>query len=388
MKFYLKETVYEAAVRRINWLFDEFKTVCVTTSGGKDSTVVLQLALKIAEERGRLPLPVMFVDQEAEWQNVIDHIRTIMYDPRVTPYWLQLPFRLFNATSVTDPWLHCWEPGKKWIHPQDPKAITVNDLGTDRFIDIFRAACNRYFGDGSCLLGGVRCEESPSRLMGLTKYETYKGETWGKILKPGRQYTFYPIYDWALTDVWKAIHDNDWPYCKLYDYQYQYGIAPKDMRVSNVHHETAVKNLFYLQEVEPDTWNRIVERLAGINTAGQLRHGMFMPSELPPMFENWREYRDYLLENLIQEPEFRDKLRQVFKRNEGRYDAEATVILNKVEVNCIMVNDFEGAKIASFTSSHASHRVAGNAYGKYLAGQEKIAQDRINNPLVVIDLEP
>jgi predicted phosphoadenosine phosphosulfate sulfurtransferase len=71
------------------------------------------------------------------------------------------------------------------------------------------------------------------------------------------------------------------------------------MRVSNVHHETAVRSLYYMQEIEPDNWNRLVARISGINTAGQIKEDLFSVSELPYMFGDWIEYRDYLLENLI-----------------------------------------------------------------------------------------
>ena len=72
MKIYLKDTVLEAARNRAARLFDEFDNLYVAFSGGKDSTVTLNLALEEAERRGRLPLPVIFIDQEAEWQATID----------------------------------------------------------------------------------------------------------------------------------------------------------------------------------------------------------------------------------------------------------------------------------------------------------------------------
>ena len=39
MKFYLDENVYDAAIERIEYLFDEFDEVIVSFSGGKDSTI-------------------------------------------------------------------------------------------------------------------------------------------------------------------------------------------------------------------------------------------------------------------------------------------------------------------------------------------------------------
>lgn len=51
MKYYRKQNVYEAGLERIRFIFDEFPEVIVSFSGGKDSTNVLNLALKVAKER-------------------------------------------------------------------------------------------------------------------------------------------------------------------------------------------------------------------------------------------------------------------------------------------------------------------------------------------------
>ena len=109
MKIYTNQSVWDAALERIEFLFDEFKNVIICTSGGKDSTVTMNLALQVAEKKGRLPVKLMFLDQEAEWGMVVEHMREIMADPRVEPMWLQVPIKLFNATSMEEPWLMCWQ---------------------------------------------------------------------------------------------------------------------------------------------------------------------------------------------------------------------------------------------------------------------------------------
>jgi len=353
MKIYLKENVFEAALNRVRWIFDEFDNVVVNVSGGKDSTVVLNLALMVAEERGRLPLKVMFIDQEAEWQTVIDYMREIMSDPRVEPLWLQIPIKIFNATSTIEPWLHCWEDGKEWIREKEPNSIKVNKYGTDRFAKLFDRFMQVEYPYKSCHIGGVRAEESPARYSGLTSYETYKGVTWGKREnKRYDQYVFYPIYDWSYTDVWKAIHDNKWNYCKIYDYMYQYGVPVRNMRVSNVHHETAVHTLFYLQEIEGDTWNKITRRISGISTAGQLQNNFFCPDELPYMFNSWREYRDYLLENIITDNDKREKMRKEFAAYDARYTESAQNDLVKTQISIILTNDYHGTKLSTFRAAH------------------------------------
>ena len=232
MKIYLKENVWDAALRRIRWLFDEFPEIVVGVSGGKDSTVVFNLSLMVAREKKRLPLKVMFLDQEAEWQATVDQVRLIMTNPDVKPFWYQIPFKLFNATSATDHWLMCWDDSKKdlWMHPKEAYSLKENHYGTDRFADMFTQILAKDFPAKTVYIAGVRCEESPSRFIGLTQAVTYKGETWGKILsRPRQQFTFYPIYDWSFSDVWKAIHDNGWHYNALYDSMFQYGVNLREI---------------------------------------------------------------------------------------------------------------------------------------------------------------
>ena len=117
MKIYKKINVYDQALNRVRFLFEEFDNVVVGFSGGKDSTVVLNLALQIAEEQNRLPLKVMFIDQEAEWQNVIDYMHTIMEDERVDPMWMQIPFKIFNSTSNKNQWITALEHGEEHMRP-------------------------------------------------------------------------------------------------------------------------------------------------------------------------------------------------------------------------------------------------------------------------------
>lgn len=357
---YLAENVYDAALNRIRWLFDEFQNVVVDISGGKDSTVVLNLALRVAEERGRLPLPVFFLDQEAEWNCVIEHIRTVMLDPRVQPYWLQVPIRLFNATSAADPWLWCWKEGEHWIREKETYSIHENRYGTDRFAQMFTNWMNVEFPEQSVAqLGGVRVEESPGRALGLTSCATYKWATWGKQDDRTRnQYSFYPIYDWTYKDVWRAIHTQHWPYCKLYDLMYQHGVRLTSMRVSNVHHETAVDKLYFLQELEPDTWNRITERLSGINTVGHLQKDEFQVSELPWMFASWAEYRDYLLEHLVTDPNFQKNLRDAFTRMDAEYAKGyywgAYDSMVKAHIGSVLTNDWELIKVHNYINANRS----------------------------------
>lgn len=316
--------------------------------GGKDSDLVLRLALIVAEEKGRLPLPVMWLDQEIEWQMVSDHAKSVMYDPRVDPRWMQIPFLISNATSSESPWLDCWDPEKEpnWIREKDPISIKENTFGEKRFHKMFKSFFKKWYPDSPAIyLAGIRTEESPTRYTAMTASATYKGETWAKVLDADRKhFTFYPIYDWGYTDVWKAIHDNGWPYCKIYDYYYQYGTPIREMRVSNLNHETAVRSLFIAHEIEPKTWSRITNRLQVTNTAAVLQDDMNKcPKKLPFMFNDWQEYRDYLLDRLITDPDKRGAFARKFARMDIKFaDMLQKEKMHKVQISSLLANDYEG----------------------------------------------
>ncbi|MAF42996.1 MAG: hypothetical protein CMI54_02330 [Parcubacteria group bacterium] len=355
MKIFLNETVLEAALVRLNRIFDDFENVIVAFSGGKDSTVIFNLTMKVAEERNRLPLPVLFLDQEAEYNATVVMVREVMNDARVEPYWIQAPIRLFNATSTSDPWLYCWEEGREWMRPKEDISIKENLFGTDRFHELFNGIVD-HIADGkrAALIGGVRTEESPTRLVALTHQATYKEITWGKKLNEKKnQYTFYPIYDWSLSDVWKAIGDNGWSYNKIYDIMYRYGVAPMNMRVSNLHHETAVHHLFWLHEVERETWEALTKRLGGINQTKHIsKKEMLNVKELPFMFDSWLEYRNYLTDKLITVPEQLAKFKKRWKIMDLKYKGMRGVDdLHRRQVNSLLVNDWEGVKLSGFINS-------------------------------------
>ena len=45
------QNVYDAALDRINYLYDRFDNIIVSFSGGKDSTALLNITLEVARKR-------------------------------------------------------------------------------------------------------------------------------------------------------------------------------------------------------------------------------------------------------------------------------------------------------------------------------------------------
>lgn len=378
MKIYNKQNVYNAALDRIRFLFDEFENVVVGFSGGKDSTVTLNLALEVAQEKNRLPLKVIFVDQEAEWQGTIDYVEKVMKDSRVDPYWFQMPMVITNNASSYERYSRCWNPAEKenWIHPQHEMSIKENKYGTERFHELFENIFKVEFkNQKSCYLSGVRTEEAPKRFVALTHALTYKWITWGKVLnKKLNHYTFYPLYDWSYTDIWKYILENNIAYNKVYDGMYQQGVRVLDMRISNLHHETAMQNLLLVQEIEPNTWNKIAKRIEGASSIKHIKNNSFAcPKELPYMFKDWEDYAYHLANNIIQEENNKKLLIGKIESKKNIYTGDNIKdSFWKVIINTILSSDWDFTKIANYEMSPSVY-----GYRKYKTGRidEKLLMD-------------
>lgn len=313
--------VFEASLDRIRYLYDKFDEVVVMMSGGKDSTVVYHLALIVAKEKGKLPLKVCWLDQECEWQATVDYMESIMRSPDVKPYWYQIPLDFTNSMHHDKNFMHIWNEDEKdkWCHPQSDISIKVNPTGKNRFHDVIDGLHQHCFEPDTkngCVIAGIRAEENPTRRLLVSGN---KSQGWIMKRKEKNKSTkCFPIWDWTFDDVWIAIAKNKWAYNKIYDYQYKYGVPKRLMRVSALIHETAWKSIEMLQEFEPKTYDKFTRRIEGTSTTNHMfdQDCETIPKELPYMFKDWKEYRDYLLVHLVKK-EYWELFRNRWKNQSG-----------------------------------------------------------------------
>lgn len=72
-KIYLEKNVLDATFERLEFIFDNFDNIYFSVSGGKDSSVMVQLANMIAKKKNK-KFDVLYIDFEAQYKLTIKHI--------------------------------------------------------------------------------------------------------------------------------------------------------------------------------------------------------------------------------------------------------------------------------------------------------------------------
>lgn len=281
------KSVYDLALERIRYVYDLFDTIAVSFSGGKDSTVVLNLALQVAHERNKLPLKVFFYDEEAIPYEVEHYVRRVYNRPDVNMDWWCIEMKSVNACT-SDPehsqWVF-WDRRcpEKWVRPMPPEARTdfpnyhpEHELMSTAEITAGQFDPAIYGRVG--ILFGIRAAESLTRYQAVSrrKEENYIVREWAdkaggdfgsSKLGMGNTYKVYPIYDWQTSDVWTAPALYGWDYSTAYDLMEMAGVSHHNQRLAPPYPTQPMKHLWIFKVCFPDIWQKMQNRVPGANTA-------------------------------------------------------------------------------------------------------------------------
>jgi predicted phosphoadenosine phosphosulfate sulfurtransferase len=319
---FLKINVVDATRKRIEWIFDNFDNIVVSISGGKDSTVLAYMTLQEAHKRSR-KVGIFFLDEEVVYQSTIDQVRYIMnlYPENTIKLWYQLEFNLTNATSIDETQFKVWDHEKQdvWLRPKEKDSIKQPTWNVNK-----QTIANKKKGFGfydaldnfqltyenTAYLIGLRASESLNRWRAVIKNPGIPNIYWS-TKRPQGNFQMYPLYDWNFQDIWKFLYENNIRYSKIYDYQYKKGLGMKDMRVSSLIHERAFKSLVELPEFEPQTYDKLMARTKGIQVGNIYGKDdlMLKCRKLPKNYDNWIQYRDFLLSTIKDE-----SIKQIFTK--------------------------------------------------------------------------
>jgi len=329
------KNVYQAAIERYETIFNEFDRICVSFSNGKDSGVLLNLAIEVARKLDKLPVHVLYIDMEAQYKHAIDYTYRTFDRPEIVPYWVCLPIHLRNAVSQFQPHWLCWDTDKQdaWVRDMPVHKSVISDesyfpffqrgMEFEEFVPLFA----KWFSQGkkTCSVVGIRSDES------LNRYRTIKSET--KITYEGKQWTTklfrdddssqiynaYPIYDWHVEDIWTANARFSWDYNRVYDLMYMAGVSLHKQRLCQPYGDDQRQGLYLFKALEPETWAKVVNRVEGANFGNRYTEtdkttlGNYKVN-LPPG-HTYESYAGFLLETMppYQAEHYREKINKFLK---------------------------------------------------------------------------
>lgn len=294
--------VLTVARERVRKALEFCDTPLVSFSGGKDSTVVLNLVLEEAEDMGRLPVDVFFADEEIVAPETVDYVRRVAARPSVRLFWSCIPLRHRNACSKEQPWWHTWHPDDRelWVRDPPPEACTADTYPHVPWTTI-KEQTQALFPAGRGIVVqflGRRTQESLTRFRMIA---LRRGENAFMTRNPKTYMRWAdPIYDWLPPDVWTAIKACGWDYNETYDLFSALGISSSQQRIAPPYGEEPSRQLWVWQRCWPEMWDGMQRRVLGADSGKRYtRTGVYAYRDnsllRPSPGETWEHYIDRLL---------------------------------------------------------------------------------------------
>ncbi|PSU66805.1 phosphoadenosine phosphosulfate reductase [Photobacterium phosphoreum] len=315
MKKALNIDVNLAARERIQLILSNFPHFYISFSGGKDSGVLLNLVIEEARRLGRLPIDVLIIDLEAQYSHTIDYLYRMVERNEITPYWICLPLSLRNAASQFQPKWICWNPDDedRWLRPLPTHYSVISDINFfpffklgmefEEFVIEFSLWYQNLKKTRCACLVAIRADESLNRYRTVKneKKRTFGGIRWTTQLSE-HVYNAYPIYDWHVNDIWTANGKFGWDYNLIYDLMNLAGVSLSQQRLCQPFGDDQRKGLWLYQILEPQTWQRLVERVEGCNFGARYSKKQghivgYYKFDLPEGY-TYKQYSKYLLNSM------------------------------------------------------------------------------------------
>ncbi len=298
----------------MSWAFDKFDKVYISFSGGKDSTVLTHIVLEEAKKRNR-KVGLMFIDWECQFNLTIQHVRDIfeLYKDYIEPYWISVPIKTWNGCSQYEPEWTCWEEGKEDIWIREKPDIAIKDGLFFPFwyngilFEEFTPKFSEWYAKGElcCNFVGIRTQESLNRYRAVAKDRKFNFDNKMYTTSTDEEnkcWSVYPLYDWRTEDIWTYYAKMKKPYNRLYDRMYQAGLTINQMRIDEPFGDTQRKGLWLYQVIEPETWRKMVLRVAGANVGAlyskEMGNILGNNKVVLPSNHTWESFANMLLDTM------------------------------------------------------------------------------------------
>lgn len=322
------KNVYEAANERIDFIFNNFKRIYLSFSGGKDSGVMLNLVLDYMRANSiTQKIGIMILDNEANYEYSLKFMHKILQANQdlLEIYWCCLPITLPCTVSAYHTEWQCWglRDEKRWIRPMPKESYIINtknnpfdffkeDMSYDEFWDDFGDWYSQ--GESCACLIGIRADESLNRFRAIMNEDkiTMGGQAWTKKKRPYNKipvYNCYPIYDWKTQDIWVANAKFGWLYNELYDIFWKAGLTIAQMRVASPFMSESKSSLNLYRVIDPHVWQTLCARVHGANFIATYGKQLNYNSFKLPEGHTWKSFVKFLLDTLPKEVAENFKLR-------------------------------------------------------------------------------
>lgn len=346
--------VLEAAKARLRYIFQENDSVYVSFSGGKDSGVLYNLMLLVADEvsyQGKLG--VFHLDYEAQYTATTKYVDKVYASlpATVEPYRCCVPFKVTTCTSMLESYWRPWEEDKRdlWVRPLPEQRYTATDFPFFQpemwdydFQEKFSVWHHQRTGaQRTCVLVGIRAQESLHRWRTIASdrnVNKYKARSWTTVIADN-VVNAYPLYDWKTEDIWGANAKYGWEYNDLYNLFHLAGVSIHDARVASPFLSTAQESLKLYKVIDPQVWGKMVSRVNGVNFTALYggTKAMGWKNITKPAHFTWEQYANFLLDTLPSETAlgFREKLAtsiKFWREKGGVLSAEAQADLHRAGI--------------------------------------------------------
>lgn len=350
-KIYRNKNVYDAAIERYQAVFREFDNYYVSVSGGKDSSIMLQLMAQEARKAGK-HFSVLYIDLEAQYRATIEHIEELVdctKDVVDSWYWVALPLSLRNAVSALQPKWICWDRNEKnkWVreYPTERNDVILctedslpdgwnwfrYGMEFEEFILLFAKWFSSIHPGKNAASIGIRSDESLNRFRTIisSSKERYKDYKWTTRVKVGSSaincWNFYPLYDWRTEDDWTAVARLDLKFNQIYELMQKNGLSIHEQRLCQPYGDDQRNGLDQFKALEPETWEKVLNRVEGVNFGNIYCRSSLLgniKSEKPDGM-TWEQYAVFLLESIgLYAPEVRDHYHKKIRTFMSWYEKE------------------------------------------------------------------